>query len=337
MPLNFDSLIRYHTIDKCLQNNLRKWSVKDLGKACFEALDEVRFRSEKHTVSARTIENDIRIMRSHLLGYNAPIVRKKGLYSYSDNTYSIKNATLSQKDIENINLAAKVLGQYRGFSFIDNLSGILEKLETRIKLNQTNELQHIVQFEHIPESKGTEYIKPIISAISNKTVIELGYKRFDSPETKIHIIHPYLLKEFRNRWYVIGLNEKHQKITTYALDRIVSVALRQETEYDLTSSFNVDTYFKHTIGISYSGQEPIDVVIEVAQDFVPYLLTQPLHESQLLIEEKANYSVFNLHLVINNELETLLAGFSDFITVRSPSQLKEMLIRKLQIASQSYK
>ena len=133
------------------------------------------------------------------------------------------------------------------------------------------------------------------------------------------------------------MNDKHRKITTYALDRITGLNLAQEIEYQTTSTFNPETYFKHTIGISYSGEEPVDVLIEVVHDFVPYLLTQSIHESQQLIEEKTGSSIFKLHLVINNELETLLAGFSDFITVHSPPQLKQMLIAKLQKAQKNYK
>jgi len=336
MPQNLDSLIRYHTIDSCLQNTLRNWSNEDLGKACFQALDEFRFRPEKSTISKRTIENDIRVMRGGTLGYNAPIICRNGNYSYSDKTYSIRNATLSKKDIENISLAANVLGQYRGFPFLDDLSGILDKLETRIKVGETKDLQHIVQFEKIPESKGTEHIRPLVDAISNKSVVKLEYKRFDTPDAKPHIIHPYLLKEFRNRWYIIGLNEKHGGIKTYALDRIINVALVPEIAFEITQSFNPETYFKHTIGISYSDKAPVDVIIEVVNDFAPYLLTQPLHESQLLIEEKATSSVFKMHLVVNNELETLLAGFGDFITVLSPVQLKQMLITKFDKARKNY-
>lgn len=336
MPQNLDSLIRYHTIDQCLQNTLRNWSNEDLGKACFAALDEFRFRSEKSTISKRTIENDIRVMRGGTLGYNAPIICRNGNYSYSDKSYSIRNATLSKKDIENISLAAKVLGQYRGFSFLDDLTGILDKLETRIKVRETENLQHIVQFEKIPESKGTEYIRPLVDAISNKNVVKLVYKRFDTPDAKPHIIHPYLLKEFRNRWYILGLNEKHGGIKTYALDRVVELAMVPEIAFETTESFNPETYFKHTIGISYSDEAPVDVIIEVVNDFAPYLLTQPLHESQQLIEEKSGSSVFQMYLVINNELETLLAGFGDFITVRSPVQLKQMLISKFNKARKNY-
>ncbi|HEY1010274.1 MAG TPA: WYL domain-containing protein [Daejeonella sp.] len=336
MPLNFDALIRYHTIDKCLQNRFRKWDVEKLGKACFEALDEVRNRTEKTSVSKRTIENDIRIMRSDLLGYNAPIARNKGFYSYTDKAFSIKNATLSQQDIGNISLAAKVLGQYKGFGFIDDLSGILDKLETRIEVNKAEELQQVVQFEHIPESRGTEYMRGLIEAILRKIVIEISYQRFGSDEIKKHRVHPYLLKEFRNRWYVVGMNAKHRDITTYALDRILGIEALDDISYETSNSFNPETYFKHTIGISYSGEAPVEVIIEVVYDFVPYLLTQPLHQSQQLIEKKAGSSVFKLHLVINNELETLLAGFGDFITVHSPAQLKQMLITKLQKAQKNY-
>lgn len=332
MPTNFDALIRYHTIDKCLQNHFRKWSIEDLGKACFEALDEVRYRSEKNTVSQRTIENDIRIMRSDLLGYNAPIKRDKGYYFYSDKTYSIKNATLSQKDIENISLAAKILGQYKGFSFIENLSGILNKIETRIKVNQEDEPNKIVQFEHIPESKGTEYIHPIIDAIRNNKVVELGYKRFDSHEIKSHIIHPYLLKEFRNRWYLLGLNEKHHKITTYALDRFTHLNVNEEITYHRTDSFLPETYFKNTIGIGYSGTDPVEVIIKISHDFAPYLLTQPLHESQELISTEKDWISIKLKVVHNEELQTLLMGYSDLIEIVSPQSLIEAVQTKLKKA-----
>ncbi|MHB1177251.1 MAG: hypothetical protein ACYCZO_02860 [Daejeonella sp.] len=97
MPVNLDALIRYHTIDNCLQNQFRKWTWEDLSKACFSAMDNLRNRPEKCTVSKRTIENDIRIMRSEFLGYNAPITCKNSFYSYSDKEYSIRNATCRRK------------------------------------------------------------------------------------------------------------------------------------------------------------------------------------------------------------------------------------------------
>ncbi len=40
MPVNRNALIRYRTIDKCLQNRRQKWTIEDLIEACSEALYE---------------------------------------------------------------------------------------------------------------------------------------------------------------------------------------------------------------------------------------------------------------------------------------------------------
>ena len=40
MPANRNALIRYKTIDKCLQNRYRTWTLNDLIDACSDALYE---------------------------------------------------------------------------------------------------------------------------------------------------------------------------------------------------------------------------------------------------------------------------------------------------------
>ncbi|MHB1177252.1 MAG: helix-turn-helix transcriptional regulator [Daejeonella sp.] len=236
---------------------------------------------------------------------------------------------MSQKDIGNITLAAKILGQYKGFSFFEDLTSVLEKVETRVQVRLSENLQKIVQFEHIPESIGIEYIRTLMDMITSGQVVELTYKRFNSKETKKHILHPYLLKEYRNRWYVLGLNHKHSKITTYALDRISHIEEMSDMDYIKNTSFNPDTYFKDTIGVTYSGEDPVEVILQVINDFVPYLLTQPLHESQQTISQNAEGLTIKLILVINEELQTLLMGYADLITILSPESLKKIIQQKL--------
>ena len=40
MPVNRNALIRYKTIDNCLRNRYRQWTLEDLIEACSEALYE---------------------------------------------------------------------------------------------------------------------------------------------------------------------------------------------------------------------------------------------------------------------------------------------------------
>lgn len=96
MPTNLNALIRYKTINECLSTG-RKCTIEDLMEACGEALGE--YRGKYGPVSERTIREDIRVMRSDILGMNAPIVQKDGLYFYSDRSYHLINVIFSGTDI----------------------------------------------------------------------------------------------------------------------------------------------------------------------------------------------------------------------------------------------
>ena len=124
MPANLNALIRYKTINSCLYGGNRKWSITELRDKCSEALAEYRGRYE--TISERTLRDDIRIMRSDILGYNAPIEQLKGLYFYSDPDYSIM--TLSFTDAALIDRIIMFLGEIKSNVSHPELEIILEKL-----------------------------------------------------------------------------------------------------------------------------------------------------------------------------------------------------------------
>ena len=97
MPANKNALIRYKTIDRCLRNRYRRWTLDDLVEACCDALYDMEGISKG--VCARTVQMDIQIMRSDKLGYNAPIVvYDKIYYTYADPDYSITEMPLSMDD-----------------------------------------------------------------------------------------------------------------------------------------------------------------------------------------------------------------------------------------------
>jgi hypothetical protein len=97
MPANLNALIRYRTIDQCLSNPYRKWTIEDLMEACSKALEENR--GIYSGISERSIREDIRVMRSDILGFNAPIVQKDGNYYYEDRSYSIFKVNIQESDL----------------------------------------------------------------------------------------------------------------------------------------------------------------------------------------------------------------------------------------------
>lgn len=130
MPANKNALIRYKTIDRCLRNRYRRWTLDDLVDACCDALYDME--GIRKGVCARTVQMDIQIMRSDKLGYNAPIVvYDKIYYTYADPDYSITEMPLSMDDCRLIKEAITLLDDK------DNLDTarakmVLAKLKTRL-------------------------------------------------------------------------------------------------------------------------------------------------------------------------------------------------------------
>ena len=130
MPANKNALIRYKTIDRCLRNRYRRWTLDDLVDACCDALYDMEGISKG--VCARNVQMDIQIMRSDKLGYNAPIVvYDKIYYTYADPDYSITEMPLSMDDCKLIKEAITLIDNK------DNLDAarakmVLAKLKTRL-------------------------------------------------------------------------------------------------------------------------------------------------------------------------------------------------------------
>lgn len=110
MPANKNALIRYRTIDNCLRNRYRRWTLDDLVQACCDALYDME--GIKKGVCARTVQMDMQIMRSDKLGYKAPIeVYDKIYYRYADPDYSISDMPLSIEDCKLLKKAITLLSE----------------------------------------------------------------------------------------------------------------------------------------------------------------------------------------------------------------------------------
>jgi len=97
MPTNLNALIRYKTIDACLRNRFIECTIDYLIDSCSQALTEYRGRNAQ--VSERTIRDDLRVMKSDILGFNAPIETEGSRYFYSDTEYSIFTTPLKELEL----------------------------------------------------------------------------------------------------------------------------------------------------------------------------------------------------------------------------------------------
>lgn len=333
MAINKLALIRYKTIDDCLRNRIRKWTLDDLIKKVAEVLYDKE--GIVTGVSRRTIQADIQIMRSDKLGYNAPIiVTDRKYYGYEDRDYSITKVPINNADVEKMKEIVGVLKQFNGFSYFEEMSDMIAKLENNL-YKSTQQSRNCIQFESNKLLKGLEYINPLYQAILNQRALLIEYKSFKALQSQQSIYYPYLLKEYRNRWFIICKSKKGASLVTLALDRIIEFQELPNEKFVAYKGVDFDIYYNDLLGVTKSEKDRAHkVILEVDNYNAPYVLTKPLHHTQTVLEEREHSIIIRIDVVPNFELEREILGFGECMKVLGPrflvSRIKKRLIKNVE-------
>lgn len=338
MPLNRATLIRISTIDKCLQNHYHRWTINDLIDACTDALAE--FEGRSNPVSRRTFQNDLALMRSDRLGYNAPIVvRDNKYYEYEDPDFSITHLPLNDEGLDALNSALDILRQLQGFPQLASSIDIISKLNEQIS-RQTGAMPPAMDMEHIDGYKGARFIGTIYDAVRKKQTLMIEYQSFKARQAEKIVVYPYLLKEYRNRWFLIceKLTNRSPQVNIFALDRIHSVELDKSHPFRKCVYFDPEHFFDDTIGVTKSiSDKARRVVIKVDRQQAPYVESKPFHKSQKVEQRFRDGSIqLSLKVVINNELERLILGYGGHAEVIAPPEFRARIAESVRIAAGKY-
>jgi predicted DNA-binding transcriptional regulator YafY len=282
-------------------------------------------------VSVRTVQLDIQNMRSDKLGYNAPIiVVDKRFYTYEDKEYSITNSNISPQDFEKISEVVKVLNQFKGFSFFEDVTEIVTKLEDKINSKRNMQQPHI-QFEKNDLLKGLEWLAPLLDAIKQKTALDIEYQSFKANKPTVETVYPYLLKEYRNRWFLLCRNRQKKSVMILALDRMAAMEVNKDEPYLPANDFEVANFFDDVIGVTKSlNQRTQRIILKADKSSMPYILTKPLHASQTILKQTDDELIFSIEVVFNFELEREILGFGESMTVLAPKALRQRMMNRIK-------
>ena len=327
MPANKMALLRYKTIDRCLQNRFRKWTLEDLIDEVSDALYE--YEGIDSGVSKRTIQLDIQNMRSDKLGYNAPIiVSERKYYSYEDKEYSITKSALADHELETLTDVLSILRQFKGFSYFNDLSEMLTRLEDKV-IRQKNEGRSYIDFYKNEAYKGLEFIEPMHKATRERQALILSYQSFKAKMPRDIELHPYLLKEYNNRWFILGAREKAENIIILALDRIKSITPLEPNKF-IRPIVDIENYFNDVIGVSKSiKHRSRNIVMRILKSQIQYILTKPIHPSQTILKDEGEWIIFSLDVIWNYELEREILGRGEIIEVLSPKRLRNKILKRM--------
>ena len=335
MPKNKSAATRYRVIDKMLNEKRKPYpNLEQLAAKCSAVLGS--------DVSTSTIEKDIRAMREQApKGYSAPIVYSKieGGYVYGEVGFSIAELNLNEEEWSALQFASQLLYQYKDVPVFSNFKNAIERINTRFALGidgNDKVLDEVVQFEKAVHTNGMEFIEFIYSAIKNKQAIEFNYRNIYKKTTSASSLIPYLIKEHRNRWYVIGWSTEKEKYTTYALDRMSDVNLLEGT-VKKRSDFNANSFFQHSTGIMEGNTKPEEVLLTIKKPISDLALLEPLHATQKIIIEKSDRVQISLKVLVNEEFMFKILGMGSYCIVDKPASLRKSIKGAIQQMSSNYK
>jgi predicted DNA-binding transcriptional regulator YafY len=319
MPVTKNFSLRIEILDQILSLG-KKFTFNQLLDRINEKLSEMGLSE----ISDRTLRNDIKFLRDEK---DAPLFKATNTepFYYYVSKFSIKELIISDEDVDYFKQAADMLKKVVGLSFGAELDEIIKKLENRVYTN-IPERSNFIQFENQVITLGLDWLDDLFNSIKNKSVIRVSYLPFHYELAKDFIFHPYLLKQYRNRWFVFGRTDENNFVTIFALDRIKSIK-NSKNIYIENNLFNPEKYFNNLVGVSVKKDSKIEeILIKVKGPQLQYILSKPIHNNQEMIKKYKNGdAMIKLTLFVNYELVSQLMGYGSSIEVIEPKFLRDQI------------
>lgn len=199
---------------------------------------------------------------------------------------------------------------------------MLEAFDTFNVLNLTDRLSNHIHFEK-RKPQGTDNLYGLLHAIKNQLGIKFIYQKYWDPGIHKRQVEAYALKEFKNRWYILGKDIGDERVKTFALDRLTELEITKR-KFKVPNSYNVDEHYKYSFGImSPNGDKPEEIILSFDPVQGKYAKSLPWHHSQQVLVDNEDELRVKLTLYVTHDFFMELLSHGDTVRVIQPASLIE--------------
>lgn len=336
--------LRYTILDRCFRRKQHPFSFKEL-------LEEVNTKIQEvypdESIETRTLREDLKVFRNKEAGFGAPLetlkVSGKTVYLYTDENFTIADCDLLPYENYLLDAAQQLLERFENNSKYDKFSEALVLFQEEKEATDDAGYDQILFYDKNEAYSGLNFLKPIFLAIKNQTVLKITYQGFHDTEEKEYIFHPYILKQYNQRWFVFGYNESFE-IDHWSIpldDRLKKFEAVPEKQVQLDKT-DWERFFRKMVGVrnqSLTQREPIaeKVVLRFSPERIDYFKTKPIHPfwDEFLEDDKENQVFFET--VINPELVQQILSYGKDVEVMAPEGLRELMREQADLLFEWYK
>lgn len=262
-------------------------------------------------VSKRTIERDIQYIRTYYgIDIRYSNIGRPGYYIDKENSPDLPNLL---RFIEVANTAAIVVE-----SLQDGKKNIA-----------------YMDFEADGSLKGYDLLEFLLHAIKNQRIVKFQYEKYLTGEINSYTLQPLLLKEFQNRWYLVGIRDDIKKLRVFGIDRIFGFEITRKT-FKRKQGFNPLDMFRHTIGINSTENEPQLIELSFTKLQGNYVKALPWHYSQKILVDNEEELRIELFVNPNLEFKQRIMATGAAVKVLRPQWLANDIRERLQASLERY-
>lgn len=305
MAKNFQTFERYIFIVERLKKGI---SMADL---CQQFEEEFVEKNQNIGLGTKTFRRDFDALRT--FGFGIKYDKKNDKYLFSENEIDVADS----KNLEELLYSFQQVAIYSNLTKNKDNSDYLD-------LERKNLLQY-GDFDQI------------LKACKTKNILKFTYYSHWHDKSIDYEVAPYLLKMFRNRWYLIGKIEKTSDkemlenkflgdITRFPLERISEI-YTTEQKFVVVRNFNPKTFYENSFGImeplKNSKIENVELLFEPIQGrYVENLL---LHHSQKMLKNKDETLTITLKIHITYDFIQEILHFGETVKVIAPQSLVNVI------------
>ena len=191
-----------------------------------------------------------------------------------------------------------------------------------------------IAVEDIPS--GHMFLTGVMEAMDESHEIIITYQKYTKTESESFTLHPYAVKEFAKRWYVIAYCKERSGLRVYGLDRVKSLEVT-ENKFRMPENFDVDELFSTSFGIYIPEEKPMFIKYRAADEKQSkYLRDLPIHRSQEELGHDGKGNVFRIFVCPNDNLIMEFCKYGNKIEILEPMEIRTKVGDTLKAAAKQY-
>ena len=192
-----------------------------------------------------------------------------------------------------------------------------------------------VSVEDIPS--GHLHLTAVMEAMTEGQKLRISYMKYTSSQAESLTLHPYAVKEFAKRWYLVAHCEERNALRVYGLDRIMGLEVI-DGKFKMPSGFDVDELFATSFGTYIPEGKAELITFRTTAKEARFLRDLPLHASQEELKgSDKEHVTFSIFVYPNESLIMEFCKHGSRLEVLSPESVRHEVAEQLRAATDLYK